>query len=159
MTDINRTESERGSISPRRGRGLESLWDWEPFRSFLPGNLSNISSMYGVDVSRTEDGYDVEIPVPGFRPEDIDITYQDGTITVSGRNERRTFTRSLSIPEDVDEEQIEANVEHGVLVLHLRQLPQRQPRRISIRGGTDRPPSTTQNSTQSSQTATKTSSN
>ena len=136
MTDINRREdTERGTISPRRGRGLESLWDWEPFRSLMPGNLMN---MYGIDVTRSESGYDVEIPVPGFRPEDVDITYQDGVVTVSGRSERRTFTRSLSLPDDVDEENIEAHVEHGVLTLHLKQLPQRQPRRITIRGTTER---------------------
>ena len=140
MTDINRRESERGTIAPRRGRGLENLFDWEPFRSLMPGNLMN---MYGIEVSRTEDGYDVEIPVPGYRPEDIEITYQDGIITVSGRSERRTFTRSLSVPDDVDEEQIDANVEHGILTLHLKQLPQRQPRRISIRGATT-PSATTQ---------------
>lgn len=138
MADISRRESERGTIQPRRGRGLESLWDWEPFRSLIPGNLSN---MYGIDVTRTEDGYDVEIPVPGFRPQDIDVTYQDGVITVSGRSERRTFTRSISVPEDIDEERIDANVEHGILLLHLKQLPERQPRRISIRGATERPPS------------------
>lgn len=141
MADITGRESERGTIQPRRGgRGLESLWDWEPFRNFIPGNLTN---MLGIDVTRAEDGYEVEIPVPGYRPEDIDVTYQDGVITVSGRNERRTFTRSLSIPEDIDEERIEANVEHGILRLQLKQLPQRQPRRISIRGATERPPSQT----------------
>jgi HSP20 family protein len=124
MADSNRRESERGTIQPRRGSGP------------------------GIDVTRTEDGYDVEIPVPGFRPEDIDVTYQDGMITVSGRSERRTFTRSLSVPEDVDDEQIEASVEHGVLMLHLKQLPQRQPRRINIRGAAQRttPSSTTQTS-------------
>jgi HSP20 family protein len=153
MADLNRRESERGTIQPHRGRGLESLWDWEPFRSFLPGNLGNLSSMYGIDVTRTEDGYDVELPVPGFRPEDIDITYQDGVITVSGRSERRSFTRSLTLPDDVDEETIEANVEHGVLTLRLRQLPQRQPRRISIRGATDRPPSTQQTPSSTTQTS------
>jgi HSP20 family protein len=152
MADLSRRESERGTIQARRGRGLESLWDWEPFRSFLPGNMTN---MMGMEVARTEDGYDVEIPVPGFRPEDIDITYQDGVITVSGRSERRTFSRSLSVPDDIDEEQIEAHVEHGVLTLHLKQLPQRQPRRISIRGATQRPPSeqtTTQGGTTPSST-------
>jgi HSP20 family molecular chaperone IbpA len=146
--DINRRESERGTISPRRGRGLESLWDWEPFRSLMPGNLSN---MYGIDVTRSEDGYDVEVPVPGFRPEDIDVTYQDGVITVSGRSERRTFTRSISVPEDIDEERIDANVEHGVLTLRLKQLPERQPRRISIRGATQRTPSSTTQTTQTAQ--------
>lgn len=144
MADISKRESERGTIQPRRGRGLESLWDWEPFRNLMPSNLSNL---YGIDVTRTEDGYDVEVPVPGYRPEDVDITYQDGVVTVSGRSERRSFTRSLSVPEDIDEEHIEAHVEHGVLVLHLKQLPERQPRRINIRGATEKPASSSPAST------------
>ena len=143
MADITKRDSERGTIQPRRGRGLESLWDWEPFRSFLPSNLmsGNLGSMFGIDVTRTEDGYDVEMPVPGFRPEDIDLTYQDGVIAVTGRNDRRSFTRTLSVPDDVDEEQIDAHVEHGILTIHLKQTPQRQPRRISIRGTTQQPAS------------------
>lgn len=144
MADITRKESERGTIQPRRGRGLESLWDWEPFRSLMPSNISNV---FGMEVTRTDDGFDVEVPVPGYRPEDIDITYQDGVITVSGRSDRRTFTRSLTVPDDIDEDQMEANVENGILTLHLKQMPQRQPRRISIRGATERPPSATPSST------------
>jgi HSP20 family molecular chaperone IbpA len=121
---------ERGSIEPRRGRqGLSNIFDYEPFRGFFPGNWHQL---YGIDVNRHDDAYEIEMAVPGFRPEDIEITYQDGVITVNGRNERRTFTRSLTVPEDIDEEQIEANVEHGILTLTLRQHPKRQPRKISV---------------------------
>jgi HSP20 family protein len=135
MTDQDRGSSERGTIEPRRGgrQTFGNLWDWEPFRGFFP---STWQQAFGIDVRRRENGYEVEIPVPGFRPEDIDITYQDGIITVTGRNERRTFTRSLTVPEDVDEEGIEANVEHGILTLFMRQRPEKQPKRIAIKATT-----------------------
>jgi HSP20 family protein len=121
---------ERGSIEPRRGRqGLADIFDYEPFRGFFPGNWHQL---YGIDVNRRDDCYEIEMAVPGFKPEDIEITYQDGVIAVNGRNDRRTFTRSLTVPEDIDEESIEANVEHGVLTLTLRQHPKRQPRKIAI---------------------------
>jgi HSP20 family protein len=126
----SRGENERGSIEPRRSRqGIGSLWDWEPFRGFFPNNWQQ---MVGIDVNRRDDNYEIEMPIPGFKPEDIDIRYQDGIITVTGRNERRSFTRSLTVPDDVDEESIDANVEHGMLMITLKQHPKRQPRRINI---------------------------
>ena len=124
-----RTTGDRGSIQSRRERlGLGSIFDWDPFRDF-PTNANNL---LGIDVRRTEGGYEIELPVPGFRKEELELTYQDGVVTVSGRNDRRSFTRSLSIPDDIDEEQIQANVEHGVLLLTLRQHPKRQPKKITI---------------------------
>jgi|GEM_PF-387240 len=135
----NRGGSERGDIEPRRLRqGVGSLLDWEPFRGFFPSNWQH---MFGIDVNRKDGNYEIEMPVPGFKPEDIELTYQDGVLTVAGKNERRSFTRSLTLPDDIDEESIDANVEHGVLTITLRQHPKRQPRRINIgtgqRGGTE----------------------
>jgi HSP20 family protein len=129
----NRGGSERGDVEPRRLRqGVGSLLDWEPFRGFFPSNWQH---MFGIDVNRKDGNYEIEMPVPGFRPDDIELTYQDGVLTVTGKNERRSFTRSLSVPDDVDEESIEANVEHGVLTITLRQHPKRQARKISIGTG------------------------
>jgi HSP20 family protein len=122
--------SERGSIEPRRARqGLAGMFDWDPFRGLFGGNWQQ---MLGMDVNRREDGYDVELPVPGFRPEDLEISYQDGVLTVTGRNERRNFTRSLTLPDDIDEDNIQARVEHGMLILTLKQHPKRQPKRITV---------------------------
>lgn len=130
MNEFNRGGSERGSIESRRGRqGLAGMFDWDPFRSLFP---SNLQQMFGLDVHRKEDGYEIEMPVPGYRPEDLDISYQDGVLTISGHNERRNFTRSLTVPEDIDEDNIQAQVEHGMLILTLRQHPKRAPKRITV---------------------------
>ncbi|HEY9181333.1 MAG TPA: Hsp20/alpha crystallin family protein [Candidatus Baltobacteraceae bacterium] len=88
---------------------------------------------YGIDIARTETGYTVEVPVPGFKPEHIEVTLEDGMLTVKGKNEKRNFSRTFTIPDDVDEERIEANVEHGMLVLSLTLTPKAQPKRISIK--------------------------
>jgi len=85
---------------------------------------------YGV--SRTEGGYEVEIPVPGFAPDAIEITLKDDVLTVSGKSEKRNFSRSLVIPEDVDPNAINAHVEHGLLTLALNRRPEAQPRKIEI---------------------------
>lgn len=129
----NRGGSERGDIESRRLRqGVGSLLEFEPFRGFFPGNWQQ---MFGIDVHRKDGNYEIEMPVPGFKPDDIELTYQDGVLTVSGKNDRRSFTRSLTVPDDVDEESIEASVEHGVLTIALRQHPKRQPRKINIGTG------------------------
>jgi HSP20 family molecular chaperone IbpA len=134
MNDYGSQSSERGSIEPRRGRqGLAGMFDWDPFRSLFQGGWQQ---MLGINVQRREDGFELEMPVPGFRPEDLDISYQDGVLTVTGRNEKRSFTRSLTVPEDIDDDSIQARVEHGMLLLTLKQHPKRQPKRISVTTGT-----------------------
>lgn len=116
----------------RRGDGLlvrpfNDLWNFDPFRALSGG------PGYGIDITRSETGYTVELPVPGFKPEQIDVTLEDGLLTVKGQGEKRTFSRTFTLPEDVDEERIEARVEHGMLVLVLTLLPKAQPKRITVK--------------------------
>jgi HSP20 family protein len=130
MNDYDNRGTERGSIENRRGRqGISGMFDWDPFRSLFPGSFQHT---FGVEVTRSDDGYEIEVPVPGYRSEDLDISYQDGVITVSGRTERRSFTRAIMVPDDIDEEQMQARVENGMLIMTLKQHPARQPKRISI---------------------------
>lgn len=106
---------------------------WTPFRDLL--GFDPFQSMRGFeyDVTRTEGGYEVEVPVPGFRPEDVEVTYQDDVISVSAKSDRRSFSRSFTVPEDVDPEKIEAKVSDGMLLLTLSRRPEAQPRRITVK--------------------------
>jgi HSP20 family molecular chaperone IbpA len=113
------------------GGSFRDLLGFDPLRGFLPG-LSQAPGTFGVEINRTEDGYTVEIPVPGFRPEQIDVTVQEETVMVSGKSDRRNFTRTLILPEDIDPDGISANVDQGMLTLNLHQRPERQPRRITV---------------------------
>lgn len=119
-------------LAPRNGAGRSSFGDvfgFDPFRSVFP----SLSAGLGFEVSRVEDGYKIELPVAGFSPEQIEVTVEDRVVTVSGRNERRNFTRSLVIPEEIDAENIGASVEHGLLSLALHVHPKAQPRKIAIK--------------------------
>jgi HSP20 family protein len=111
-------------------RPFSDLWNWDPMR--MLGGMSS----YGIDITRTDTGYSVEVPVPGFKPEQIDVTLEDGLLTVKGQSEKRNFSRTFTVPEDVDEERIEAKVEHGMLVLTLTLLPKAQPKRITVKSTT-----------------------
>ncbi len=102
---------------------------WDPLR----GLLGNWGSSLGIDVTRTESGYEIEMPVAGFTPEQIEITVEDGVLTASGKAEKRSFRRSVALPEDIDTDAIEAKVENGLLTLALKLHPKAQPKRIEIK--------------------------
>jgi HSP20 family protein len=99
---------------------------FDPFRgAFGPSGL-------GLEITKTESGFAVELPVPGFKPDQIEVTLEERVLTVSGKSERRQFSRSLLIPDEIDTENIEARVENGLLTLGLHVHPKSQPRKIDI---------------------------
>ncbi len=106
---------------------------WTPFRDLLGFDPFESTRGFEYNVTRTENGYEVEVPVPGFKAENVEITFQDEIITVSGKSDRRSFTRSFIVPEEVDPEKIDARVNDGMLVLTLSQRPETQPRRIPVK--------------------------
>jgi HSP20 family protein len=114
------------------GRLFADVFGFDPIRSVLGyGNTS-----FGFDIQRTTNGYDVELPVAGFSPEQVSVTLNAGVLTISGESERRKFTRTLAIPDEIDPESVSAKVEHGMLTLSLRLHPKSQPRKIEVGGST-----------------------
>jgi HSP20 family protein len=93
------------------------------------------TSGFGFEINKTENGYSVELPAAGYAPENIDVTLEDRVLTVSGRTERRNFTRALLIPEEIDADTIDAKVEHGMLTIGLNVHPKAQPRKINVSVG------------------------
>ena len=139
MTYLANSTRDNGASAPaavRRGPfadmfGLDPL---DLFRNFYsPLALDATVGQGGLDISRTENGYIVEIPVAGFRPEQIDVTFKDNVLSISGKSERRTFTRSLVLPDEIDPDHVDARVEHGLLTLNLNRHPETEPKRIHIK--------------------------
>jgi HSP20 family protein len=86
--------------------------------------------------------------LPGLSEADVKIEMQDGSLTISGErkaeHEQRErgwyrierafggFNRSLTLPEGVDPDRIEASFSHGVLEVRIPKPAERKPRRIEI---------------------------
>lgn len=84
-----------------------------------------------VDVSETETAFELQFVVPGVDKKGFNIDLQDGRLTVSGErkfeNEKKernyhsresyygTFKRSFYLPDNVNEDKIDANYENGIL--------------------------------------------
>jgi HSP20 family molecular chaperone IbpA len=105
---------------------IGDFFGYDPVRALGAGTL-------GLDITKTENGYAVELPVPGFGPEQIEVTLEDRVLTISGKSAKRNFTRAIVIPDEIDTESIEAKVEHGLLTLGLHIHPKAQPRKIDVR--------------------------
>ncbi|HEY0615569.1 MAG TPA: Hsp20/alpha crystallin family protein [Candidatus Elarobacter sp.] len=115
------------------GRALVSdLFGFDPLRAVF-GSTPYGGGSFNGEVQKTENGWNVEIPVPGFKPGEIDVTVEDRVLTVTGKTERRSFQRSILLPEEVDAENIDARVEHGMLSLGLHLHPKAQPRKIEVK--------------------------
>jgi HSP20 family molecular chaperone IbpA len=105
---------------------LREMLGYDPFRRFF----SNVDPQIGV--IRTEAGFDVEIPVAGFKTDQIGLAIKENVLTVTGKSDRRAFTRSLKLPEEIDTQNIEASIDNGLLTLALKRHPIAEPRRIEI---------------------------
>lgn len=105
---------------------MSNLLGFDPFQS--------LRNTYGFDydVTRTESGYLVEVPVPGYSATQIDVTFKDGILSVGGKTDRRSFTRSFTVPEDVNSDAIEAHVRDGMLTITLQRHPEAQPKKITV---------------------------
>ncbi|GAC1544322.1 MAG: hypothetical protein NVS2B17_25210 [Candidatus Velthaea sp.] len=111
---------------------IGDIMGFDPFRYPSP-------DLNAPEIHRSETGYHLEFPVAGYRPDDIHVTLEDRVLSIEGQTERRRFTRAIALPDDIDEDNIDAKVEYGMLTLSLRLHPKAQPRKISVRvsGGTE----------------------
>lgn len=127
------------SLANRNGGPAVSLGNatpWTPIQNFLGFDpFQSLRAQYGFeyDVTRTDRGYEMEIPVPGYTSEDIDVSVQDDVLTISGKSERRSFTRTMVIPDDVDSDAISASVKNGMLYVDLQRRPEAQPKKIAVK--------------------------
>jgi HSP20 family protein len=93
-----------------------------------------------------EERFHVEADLPGVRAQDVDVSILKDVLTIrAGRaaeegrryayNSRAfgRFERSLTLPEAVDPESVEARMSDGVLRLSLRKRPEAQIRKIEVR--------------------------
>lgn len=121
------------SLSPYDDEGGTPATDWMP----------------AVDVTEEENRYVLHADVPGVDPENIEITLENGVLTIRGRRESQstkneqgyrrvermygTFFRRFTLPDTADAEKISAQSKNGVLELVIPKQEKVQPRRITVK--------------------------
>ena len=76
------------------------------------------------NVQKNNNGYELLLSIPGLSKEDLKIIIKEGVLKISFEREGgsifvENFTKSYTLPDDVNENQIEGKVENGVLKLIL----------------------------------------
>ncbi len=144
LSEVNRMfDDVFGGLMRRPGgqQRAQQLTEWAP----------------AVDVLQRDGDLVVRAELPGVRPEDVDITLQNRVLTISGerreeqeeerggyyvRERRRgSFSRSMTLPEGVDEDRIRARYDNGVLEVTIEGAAAvREPRRIQVEGAAGESP-------------------
>ena len=108
-----------------------------------------------VDIFERNDAYVVTAELPGFGTDDLEITFQDGLLTIQGerhavpnaagqkihRAERRygAFHRSISLPTHIQADKIDASAQDGVLQILVPKAKEMHAKRIQVRVGKGKP--------------------
>lgn len=130
---------------PERYDETRSLFD--AFDSLFKPVFFDETREMRTDIQETENGYQLDIEMPGFKKDEINVSLEDGYLTVSGtkktteenkkdggkylRKERsESFQRSYYVGDDMQEDSIKAKYENGVLSLSL---PKSEPKKVQSR--------------------------
>lgn len=101
-----------------------------------------------VDVFQKPSEIVVKAMVAGVRPEDLDVALTREMVTIKGKRDREkhgatddysykelywgTFARSLVLPEEVDVDNAEANVQNGLLIIRLPKIDKKRTQKLKI---------------------------
>jgi HSP20 family protein len=97
----------------------------------------------------TDEQFVLELEVPGFTKEDVEVTVERGVLTVSGSHEEQRsedegakyyvrersverFSRGFRLPESVSSEGVVAELESGVLTVRLPKAAEAKPHRVEV---------------------------
>ncbi len=144
-TGVTRWQQARPAASMRDI--VDRLFDESFFGpSWVSGGLGTGFTM---DVYEEDNNYILEATLPGLRPEDVDISLQGSTLTIRGKvanqeqKENRSyllreigggeFSRTITLPADIDASNVDATFDHGMLHLVLPKAPAYQSKRIRIK--------------------------
>lgn len=140
--DLDRTLALMDSLRRETGRTFES------YARGGPGAPTERGGYPPINLYDTGSGFLIKAEVPGLTEKDINLTLNRDVVTLSGevgadapggysvhRRERAPvrFSRSFSLPSQVDPNQVEASIKDGVLSIRLERTEEQKPRRISVK--------------------------
>lgn len=118
--------------------------------SFISPRQSNVWNGRGIaaNLYETAEGFTLQIPAPGVKPEDVEITVQQETISLKWETKVQVpegatvhwngfqsgqFQQSFSLPSPINAERVEAHYTDGVLTLQLPKAEHAKARTIKVK--------------------------
>jgi HSP20 family protein len=128
-------------------RLMRDFLRWDPLRDYDLGAPA-AAFMPSFDVKESPDAYQLKADLPGILEADLEISLESNRLTVAGKREAETtkdgerwhlaersngsFSRTFTLPEDVDSEKVVAELRNGVLTLMVPKRPEVRPKKISV---------------------------
>lgn len=153
------------SLPTRISRSLEPFFRRDPFRALqheMDDMLSRLSrdwdggewltqaAVPSLDMSETDNAFEIRMDLPGIQPEQVDIEISGNTVRISGerkeekeekgktfhRIERMTgsFGRTVTLPCSVKEDKVTADCHDGVLTVTLPKTEEAKTHKIKVKG-------------------------
>jgi HSP20 family protein len=114
-------------------------------------SLTSFSFAPRTDVYEEDDRIVLEMEVPGMREEDVHLTLEGNTLSISGERKMEnnhkpdrfqrveryygSFSRTFTLPATVDPDSVDAKYEHGILHVSMAKKANARPRQIKVNGG------------------------
>lgn len=144
-----------------RGVCGSPLLAWDPFRAFgrfgrlldggTDGGCDGVVGGFEVDVREDEDRYTIEANLPGVDKDGVEVTFEDGVLTIEGevrRDDERQgadfhlrercvgrLSRSFRLPAEADWEKVKATLADGVLTVTVDKAEADKPHKIPVEAG------------------------
>lgn len=121
-------------------------------RNFSEFEQKDKNRIPAVDFYETKDSYTLKMELSGYSEKDIELNLKDKVLTIKSAKEETkkdekqekelffhiqerkssSFVRSFTLPEDVDEETVNASMQNGLLSVEIKRKAETQPRKIAI---------------------------
>jgi HSP20 family protein len=148
--------SRDGDSAPVSWRALGDPWTefgelYERMGRLISDAFAGLDRVAGgwrpaADVEETDDAYLVELELPGVRREDVTVEFGGGELAVTGEVKERErggllrsrtrrvgrFDYRLTLPTDIEEDQVSASMANGVLTIRVPKTAKARPRKIPI---------------------------
>jgi HSP20 family protein len=122
---------------------FNDFWPWAPAEG-----RRGFSEALKVNIVENEDNYTLTAEVPGMKEKDIDLEIKDGRMTLKGQVEesqekeqdqyrmkefsRRSFERSFTIGDGIDQDNVSAQLDSGVLTVVLPKKEEAKPKTVKV---------------------------
>ncbi|NGP76578.1 Hsp20/alpha crystallin family protein [Balneolaceae bacterium YR4-1] len=148
-----KTLTKYSDMSPLEAikRDMDLIFDdISPFSRIRRGNGGFGMELWApdTDMSETENAYILTMDLPGLKKDDVDVSFTDNRLTISGERSRETkeedkdfirkerylgkFSRAFTMPADVVEDKIKATFKNGVLTVDIPKAEVKKPKKVSI---------------------------
>lgn len=128
------------------GRDMDEIFNQMFNRDFGQEGIAAPS----MDISETEDAYRATLELPGVKTDDIDIQVNGNVLTVTGESKNESeeegrkfhrversygsFSRTMTLPCEINEADVNAKLEGGVLTIDLPKAEEAKPSKIPVQG-------------------------